>query len=64
MSTETTSAPAQPSPGQQRATGATVLDLVTGGAVLPVSGQDTSSTIEEGGDIGEGLSNQRIDPDD
>jgi hypothetical protein len=64
MSIETTSAPAQPSPGQQQATGATVLDLVPGGAVLPGTGQDTSSSIEESGDIGEGLSNQRIDPDD
>jgi hypothetical protein len=30
----------------------------------PQRGPLPSSTIDEGGDIGEGLSNQRIDPDD
>jgi hypothetical protein len=48
---------------QPRTPGATILDLVVGGETLP-SGFHESTGIDEGDDIGEGLSNQRFDPDD
>jgi hypothetical protein len=57
-----------PSPTPSAATptsapGTIVLDIWLDGSTGPGSGQEDSGT-DEGGDIDEGLSNQRIDPDD